>query len=58
MDEYDGRSGKLLDELEAELARQDDLLCRCMACCCPPGRGHNSDAYMRYEDALNKLEAA
>lgn len=52
----DVEEDRLLEELRAELARQDDPLCRCMACCCPPGRGHNSAAYARYEDSLRAYE--
>lgn len=28
-------------------------LCRAVACVCPPGQGHNSDAYLVYSDALD-----
>lgn len=36
------------------LAEEVGLVCRCMRCCCPPGRGHN---HPRYDEYLATLRA-
>lgn len=32
----------------------DGYLCRAVVCVCPPGQGHNGEAYARYTDALDR----
>jgi hypothetical protein len=40
----------MTDEEFRQLTSEIDWVCKCLACCCPPGRGHNHPRFEEWYD--------